>query len=205
MSSPAQRERQLKTPIDINIDPHMDPEYESENADDLSANSIGIQLLFLSCKLIRNIRNLTCTDAGNQSDWDNSIIQKVREKTGTVETSQNVGNKGNLAEGNPLSRISISESKSNSFRNRDNSGQLQRWVHESSVERWDNGAINTDISNASWNHQKNFPKKDDIWSDSLDINHQKDEKWQGKSGGSKMASLDGNISEQSYRMDISQI
>jgi hypothetical protein len=42
LSSPAQRERQLKAPIDINIDPHMDPEYESDNADDLLPNSIGI-------------------------------------------------------------------------------------------------------------------------------------------------------------------
>lgn len=163
LNSPAERERQLRAPIEINTDPHMDPNYESDGVGVPSKNN-----------------------QGTQSPWDRASSQKIWEKSGVTEKPHNHSDNGSLAEANPYSGTWESKPKVAGWGQKDYGKDNPGPFAEKQVQGW--GSANNDRSTVSgefkrrWADNVGISKKDDGWGDNGGGNR-RDDGWGDNVGG----------------------
>lgn len=160
LSSPEEKERQLNAPLEINTDPHMDPNYESDNEEFLTNDSQG-------------------NTAETQSPWEKGSSTKIWDKNSSIGAMEKQSNNWSNAENS----VKWDTELKGSGRDQKDPGkdgdlshfvdkEVQGWTsaHDNNTgefERgWEADLGNTDHSDG-WNHQGGLGRRDGGWGENL--------------------------------------
>lgn len=165
LSSPEERERHLKAPFDIDADPHMDPNYESDDeelpADDSQGDIDGAQRIREKASSMRFFGKDNSTGGAEKlySHWDNSSFLEAHVKP--QDTQLKTSGWGQKEPGGKDNAKQFVEMQAQGRNAAYASNDKSVFLGQGKVS-WGDGAGGRD-QNAGWNHEGSFDRREVQW------------------------------------------